>query len=72
MVKKPKSKKKPATPASQGTTLGDLLGKKLASVKRDSEEKQKKMIKEARSNPAVQKSSEKFSKTAAKSKTTAK
>jgi hypothetical protein len=66
MAKKPKSKKKPATSAPQGVTLGDLLGKKLESVKRDSEEKQKKMVKEARNNPAVQKSSEKFSVSAAK------
>jgi hypothetical protein len=56
-----KDKKKSAVPVSQGVTLGDLLGKKLESVKRDSEEKQKKMVKEARSNPAVQMSSEKFS-----------
>ncbi|MDR2555547.1 MAG: hypothetical protein LBC64_08990 [Fibromonadaceae bacterium] len=55
-----KDKRKPAVPASQGVTLGDLLGKKLESVKRDSEEKQKIMVKEARNNPAVQKSSEKF------------
>ncbi|MDR0517725.1 MAG: hypothetical protein LBH25_11840 [Fibromonadaceae bacterium] len=55
-----KSKRKPATPASQGLTLGDLLGKKLDNVKRESEEKQKKMVKEARNNPAVQRSSEKF------------
>ncbi|MDR2581560.1 MAG: hypothetical protein LBC85_11285 [Fibromonadaceae bacterium] len=55
-------KKKPAVPAPQGLTLGDLLGKKLENVKRESEEKQKKMVKEARNNPAVQKSSEKFTK----------
>jgi hypothetical protein len=57
-----KTKKQVSSPVSQGMTLGDLLGKKLESVKRESEEKQKKMIKEARSNPAVQKSSENFSK----------
>jgi len=57
-----KSRGKPAVPASQGLTLGDLLGKKLESVKRSSEEKQKKMVKEARNNPAVQKSSAKFAK----------
>ena len=57
-----KIQRKPATPASQGLTLGDLLGRKLDNVKRESEEKQKKMIKEARSNPAVQRSSEKFGK----------
>jgi hypothetical protein len=76
-----KGKKKPAVPAPQGVTLGDLLGKKLENVKRESEEKQKKMVKEARSNPAVQRSSEKFaeakktvfkSKPALKSKTVAK
>jgi hypothetical protein len=61
-----KIKRKPATPASQGLTLGDLLGKKLDSVKRDSEEKQKKMVKEARSNPEVQRSSEKFGAVVAK------
>jgi len=58
-----KDKRKPAVPASQGVTLGDLLGKKLESVKRESEEKQKIMVKEARNNPAVQMSSEKFSAT---------
>lgn len=58
--KSKKINKKPAVPASQGVTLGDLLGNKLASVKRESEEKQKKMIKEARNNPAVQRSAEKF------------
>jgi hypothetical protein len=57
-----KGKRKPAVPAPQGVTLGDLLGKKLESVKRESEEKQKKMIKEARNNPAVQRSSAKFAK----------
>jgi len=62
MAKKLKNKKKPTVPASHGVTLGDLLGKKLANVKRESEEKQKKMVKEARSNPAVQRSSEKFAK----------
>ena len=64
MVKKSKKKpsKKPAAPVPQGVTLGDLLGKKLESVKRDSEEKQKKMVKEARNNPAVQRSSAKFAK----------
>jgi hypothetical protein len=61
---KNKSKKKPVVPASQGVTLGDLLGKKLENVKRESEEKQKKMIKEARSNPIVLRSAEKFAKTA--------
>jgi hypothetical protein len=61
---KNKSKRKPAVPASQGVTLGDLLGKKLENVKRESEEKQKKMIKEARDNPAIQRSAEKFAKTA--------
>ena len=66
MAKKPKNKKKPVTPASQGATLGDLLGKKLESVKRDSEKKQKEMVKEARNNPAVQRSSEKFAAAAAK------
>jgi len=60
MVKK--NKKKPAVPASQSVTLGDLLGKKLEHVKRESEEKQKKMVKEARNNPAVQRSSAKFAK----------
>ncbi|MCL2101794.1 MAG: hypothetical protein FWH22_08810 [Fibromonadales bacterium] len=55
-----KDKKKSAVPASQGVTLGDLLGRKLENVKRESEEKQKKMVKEARNNPAVQRSSEKF------------
>jgi hypothetical protein len=55
-----KINRKPTTQASQGLTLGDLLGKKLDNVKRDSEEKQKIMVKEARSNPAVQRSSEKF------------
>jgi hypothetical protein len=63
-LSKNKSKRKPVVPASQGVTLGDLLGKKLENVKRESEEKQKKMIKEARSNPAVQRSAEKFAKTA--------
>jgi len=58
-----KDKRKPAASASQGVTLGDLLGKKLESVKRESEEKQKIMIKEARNNPAVQMSSEKFAAT---------
>jgi hypothetical protein len=58
-----KDKRKSAVPASQGVTLGDLLGKKLESVKRESEEKQKIMVKEARNNPAVQMSSEKFSAT---------
>ena len=57
-----KNKRKPVMPASQGVTLGDLLGKKLENVKRESEEKQKKMVKEARNNPAVQRSSEKFAK----------
>jgi len=57
-----KGKRKPAVPASPGCSLGDLLGKKLEHVKRESEEKQKKMVKEARSNPAVQRSSEKFKK----------
>ncbi|MDR1830821.1 MAG: hypothetical protein LBQ76_08645 [Candidatus Fibromonas sp.] len=61
-----KGKKKPAVPASQGVTLGDLLGKKLEHVKRESEEKQKKMVKEARDNPAVQRSSEKFAAAIAK------
>jgi hypothetical protein len=60
---KDKNKRKPVVPASQGVTLGDLLGKKLENVKRESEEKQKKMIKEARNNPAVQRSAEKFAKT---------
>jgi hypothetical protein len=55
-----KNKRKSAVSAAQGMKLGDLLGKKLESVKRESEEKQKKMVKEARSNPAVQRSSEKF------------
>ena len=59
-----KGKKKAAVPAPQGVTLGDLLGKKLENVKRESEEKQKKMVKEARNNPAVQRSSEKFAATA--------
>ncbi|MCL2282526.1 MAG: hypothetical protein FWC26_04335 [Fibromonadales bacterium] len=70
MAKKIKKKpqKKPAVPASQGVSLGDLLGKKLENVKRESEEKQKKMIKEARSNPAVLRSSEKFSSAKPKSK----
>ncbi|GBU23527.1 hypothetical protein R83H12_00139 [Fibrobacteria bacterium R8-3-H12] len=63
-IGKDKSKKKPAVPAPQGVTLGDLLGKKLENVKRESEEKQKKMIKEARNNPAVLRSAEKFAKTA--------
>ena len=58
--KSKKINKKPAVPASQGVTLGDLLGNKLASVKRESEEKQKKMVKEARNNPDVQRSAEKF------------
>jgi len=66
MAKKPKNKKKSVTPAPQGLTLGDLLGKKLESVKRNSEEKQKKMVKEARNNPAVQRSSEKFAASAVK------
>jgi len=57
-----KSRRKPAVLAPQGLTLGDLLGKKLEYVKRESEEKQKKMVKEARNNPAVQKSSAKFAK----------
>jgi hypothetical protein len=61
-VRKNKVQKKPAALASQGLTLGDMLGKKLEHVKRESEEKQKKMVKEARNNPAVQKSSEKFAK----------
>jgi len=61
---KNKSKRKPVVPASQGVTLGDLLGKKLEHVKRESEEKQKKMIKEARNNPVVLRSAEKFAKTA--------
>jgi hypothetical protein len=61
---KNKSKRKPVVPASQGVTLGDLLGKKLENVKRESEEKQKKMIKEARNNPVVLRSAEKFAKTA--------
>jgi len=61
---KNKSKGKPVVPASQGVTLGDLLGKKLEHVKRESEEKQKKMIKEARNNPVVLRSAEKFAKTA--------
>jgi hypothetical protein len=68
---KDKSKRKSDMSASQGVTLGDLLGKKLESVKRESEEKQKKMVKEARNNPAVQMSSEKFAaakKTSPKSK----
>jgi len=56
--------RKPVVPASQGVTLGDLLGKKLEHVKRESEEKQKKMIKEARNNPVVLRSAEKFAKTA--------
>jgi len=60
---KHKNKRKPVVPASQGVTLGDLLGKKLEHVKRESEEKQKKMIKEARNNPAVLRSTEKFAKT---------
>jgi hypothetical protein len=55
-----KGKIKLAVSAPQGLTLGDILGKKLENVKRESEEKQKKMVKEARNNPAVQKSSEKF------------
>ena len=60
-VRPHKNKRKPAAlAASQGVTLGDLLGKKLENVKRESEEKQKKMVKEARSNPAVQRSSEIF------------
>jgi hypothetical protein len=59
-VHRNKTKRKPVVPAPQGVTLGDLLGKKLESVKRDSEEKQKIMVKEARNNPAVQRSSEKF------------
>jgi len=63
MAKKSKKNTSHTAPASQGVTLGDLLGKKLESVKRKSEEKQKIMIKEARSNPAVLKSSEKFSAT---------
>jgi len=58
------NKRKPVVPASQGVTLGDLLGKKLEHVKRESEEKQKKMIKEARNNPAVLRSAEKFAKIA--------
>jgi hypothetical protein len=62
MAKKTKIKKQVSSQAAQGLTLGDLLGKKLESVKRESEEKQKKMVKEARNNPAVLKSSEKFSK----------
>jgi len=64
MVKKSKKKpvKKPVAPVSPGVTLGDLLGKKLENVKRESEEKQKKMVKEARNNPAVQRSSAKFAK----------
>ncbi|MDR3000060.1 MAG: hypothetical protein LBU89_02250 [Fibromonadaceae bacterium] len=61
-----KDKKKSVVPASQGVTLGDLLGRKLETVKRESEEKQKKMVKEARSNPDVQKSSEKFAKESSK------
>ena len=61
-----KGKRKPAVPTAQGVTLGDLLGKKLENVKRESEEKQKKMVKEARSNPAVQRSSEKFAAAMAK------
>jgi hypothetical protein len=61
-MRKNKGVRKPAAPAPQGLTLGDMLGKKLENVKRESEEKQKKMIKEARNNPAVQKSSEKFAK----------
>ncbi len=61
---KNKGKRKPAVPASQGVTLGDLLGKKLEHVKHESEEKQKKMIKEARNNPVVLRSAEKFAKTA--------
>jgi len=65
-VRSHKGKKKPIAPVSQGVTLGDLLGKKLEHVKRESEEKQKKMVKEARSNPAVQRSSEKFAAAAAK------
>jgi len=60
MVKK--NKKKPVVQASQNVTLGDLLGKKLEHVKRESEEKQKKMVKEARNNPAVQRSAAKFAK----------
>ncbi len=63
-----KGKKKVAVPAPQGVTLGDLLGKKLENVKRESEEKQKKMVKEARNNPAVQRSSEKFAAAVAKPK----
>jgi len=61
-----KGKKKPTVQAPQGVTLGDLLGKKLEYVKRESEEKQKKMVKEARDNPAVQRSSEKFAAAVAK------
>jgi len=61
---KNKSKRKPVVPASQGVTLGDLLGKKLEYVKRESEEKQKKMVKEARNNPVVLRSAEKFAKIA--------
>jgi len=72
MAKKPKNKKKTTVPASQGVTLGDLLGKKLANVKRESEEKQKKMVKEARNNPAVQRSSEKFAAEAVAKKSIAK
>ena len=59
-----KIKRKPVVPASQGVTLGDLLGKKLEHVKHKSEEKQKQMIKEARNNPVVLRSEEKFAKTA--------
>jgi hypothetical protein len=61
-----KGKRKPAELPAQGVTLGDLLGKKLEDVKRESEEKQKKMVKEARNNPAVQMSSEKFAAAAGK------
>jgi hypothetical protein len=71
-IRSRKGKKKAAVPASQGVTLGDLLGKKLENVKRESEEKQKKMVKEARNNPAVQRSSEKFAATATKPKTASK
>jgi len=63
MAKKSKKNTNHTATASQGVTLGDLLGKKLESVKREREEKQKIMVKEARNNPAVQKSSEKFSAT---------
>ncbi|GHV12143.1 hypothetical protein AGMMS49938_04100 [Fibrobacterales bacterium] len=55
-----KASKKPPVPASQGVALGDLLGKKLEQVKRNREEEIKQMVRDARNNPDVQKSSKKF------------